>query len=45
VSAQAQQRKVIIGFRPQPGPQVLFIKAPFDIVVYGGARGLLPPRP
>ena len=33
------QRKVVIGFKPQPGPQVAFIKAPFDIVVYGGARG------
>src|SRR5262245_14138247 len=32
-------RKVQIGFRPQPGPQVAFIRAPFDIVVYGGARG------
>ena len=27
------------GFRPQPGPQVAFLDAPFDIVVYGGARG------
>ena len=33
------QRKVVIGFRPQPGPQVAFLQAPFDIVVYGGARG------
>ena len=32
-------RKVVIGFRPQPGPQVAFIKAPFDAVIYGGARG------
>ena len=31
--------RVVIGFKPQPGPQVLFIKAPFDVVVYGGARG------
>jgi hypothetical protein len=36
---QNPERKVIIGFRPQPGPQVAFLKAPFDIVVYGGARG------
>lgn len=28
-----------IGFRPQPGPQVAFLKSPFDITVYGGARG------
>lgn len=33
------ERKVVIGFRPQPGPQVAFLRAPFDIVVYGGARG------
>jgi len=33
------QRKVVIGFKPQPGPQVAFLQAPFDIVVYGGARG------
>jgi hypothetical protein len=33
------ERQVEIGFRPQPGPQVAFLKAPFDIVVYGGARG------
>jgi Terminase large subunit, T4likevirus-type, N-terminal len=33
------QRQVEVGFRPQPGPQVAFLKAPFDIVVYGGARG------
>jgi hypothetical protein len=32
-------QRVIIGFKPQPGPQVAFLKAPFDIVVYGGARG------
>ena len=31
--------RVIIGFKPQAGPQVAFIRAPFDIVVYGGARG------
>lgn len=34
-----QPRKVVIGFKPQPGPQVAFLRAPFDIVVYGGARG------
>lgn len=33
------ERKVVVGFRPQPGPQVAFLRAPFDIVVYGGARG------
>jgi hypothetical protein len=33
------QRTVVIGFKPQPGPQVAFLRAPFDIVVYGGARG------
>ena len=33
------ERQVQIGFRPQPGPQVAFLRAPFDIVVYGGARG------
>ena len=35
----AQPQKVIIGFKPQPGPQVAFLRAPFDVVVYGGARG------
>jgi hypothetical protein len=33
------QRKVVIGFKPQPGPQVAFLQSPFDITVYGGARG------
>ncbi len=33
------QRKVIIGFKPQAGPQVAFLQSPFDITVYGGARG------
>jgi len=35
----ARQRTVVIGFKPQKGPQVAFLQAPFDIVVYGGARG------
>jgi hypothetical protein len=41
----SQPQRVIIGFKPQPGPQVAFLRAPFDIVVYGGARGggALPP--
>jgi len=30
---------VRLGFVPQKGPQLAFIKAPTDIVVYGGARG------
>jgi len=30
---------VRLGFVPQPGPQLAFIKCPVDIVVYGGARG------
>jgi hypothetical protein len=34
-----QPQQVVIGFKPQPGPQVAFLQAPFDIVVYGGARG------
>lgn len=34
-----QPRKVVIGFKPQPGPQVSFLQSPFDITVYGGARG------
>src|SRR5262245_46004510 len=33
------ERRVVIGFKPQKGPQVAFINAPFDVVVYGGARG------
>lgn len=28
-----------IGFAPQPGPQEHFVYCPYDIVVYGGARG------
>ena len=32
-------RTVVIGFKPQPGPQVAFLQSPFDITVYGGARG------
>jgi hypothetical protein len=35
----ARPKRVIIGFKPQPGPQVAFIKSPFDITVYGGSRG------
>jgi len=31
--------EVSIGFAPQDGPQTHFVYAPFDIVVYGGARG------
>lgn len=31
--------KVVIGFKPQPGPQHHFLTCPADIVVYGGARG------
>ena len=33
------ERKVVIGFRPQKGPQTAFVQCPLDIVVYGGARG------
>jgi len=35
--------KVRFGFVPQAGPQQAFIECPCDIVVYGGARGILPP--
>jgi hypothetical protein len=31
--------EVSIGFAPQPGPQSHFVYCPYDIVVYGGARG------
>ena len=30
---------VRVSFAPQPGPQTAYIESPFDIVVYGGARG------
>jgi hypothetical protein len=35
--------EISIGFAPQPGPQTHFVYCPYDIVVYGGARGVLPP--
>jgi terminase large subunit-like protein len=31
--------RVRISFAPQPGPQTAYIESPFDITVYGGARG------
>lgn len=34
-----QERRVELGFVPQPGPQTAFIECPADIVVFGGARG------
>jgi hypothetical protein len=31
--------RIKVGFQPQSGPQVAFLRCPTDIVVYGGARG------
>jgi len=31
--------KVKVSFAPQEGPQTAYIECPFDIVIYGGARG------
>lgn len=34
-----QERRVVLGFIPQAGPQQAFVDCPADIVVFGGARG------
>ncbi len=31
--------EISIGFAPQPGPQTHFVYCPYDVIVYGGARG------
>ena len=37
--SQTASRMVQIGFKPQAGPQQLFVTCPYDTVIYGGSRG------
>ncbi len=38
MNAKTTEPKVI-EFKPQPGPQTLFLSSPADVVIYGGAAG------